>query len=115
MDVITIINKYLLITTGVDYSEDEVKFIFNRDIMVNESQAIQDCLASSSLVSTETMLSKHPFVSNVKTELDRLKKEHLEYEREDIYKEVSKDEVETPAPDSIDNRAKQKQGAKDRQ
>lgn len=115
MDVITIINKYLLITTGVDYSEDEVKFIFNRDIMVNESQAIQDCLASSSLVSTETMLSKHPFVSNVKTELDRLKKEQLDYEREDIYKEVSEDEVETSSTDSIDNRAKQKQGAKDRQ
>lgn len=65
------IDTHLYNTTKIDYSTEQVDFIFNRDIMINESQVIEDIKNSVGILSDETLLANHPYVTDVQTELDR--------------------------------------------
>jgi SPP1 family phage portal protein len=65
------IDTHLYNTTGVDFSNEQVDFIFNRDIMINEAQVIQDIRNSVGILSEETLIANHPYVTDVKAELDR--------------------------------------------
>lgn len=66
------INRYLYLTSGINYDGNIVKILFNRDIMINETQAINNCMVSSTLISRETMLSRHPWISDTATEIKRI-------------------------------------------
>lgn len=66
-----------LLTGGQDFTEEDVDFVFNTDIAVNESEVI-DNLAKSTDLSVETRLAMHPYVTDVQAELDRKKKEQEE-------------------------------------
>lgn len=55
--------------------DDDVEIVFDRDLMVNESQVIADVNASSALISKRTALSMHPYVTDVEKELKELDKE----------------------------------------
>ncbi|WP_019123803.1 phage portal protein [Brevibacillus massiliensis] len=72
------IDTHLYNTTGVDYSSENVDFIFNRDIMINESQVIQDIKNSMGILSEETLIANHPYVTDVQAELDRKSSERDE-------------------------------------
>ena len=74
-EVISFINEYLLITKQGNFLNDKAQIIFNRDIMINESQSIADCLTSSSILSKESILSQHPWVTDVDLELKRLEEQ----------------------------------------
>lgn len=52
--------------------------ITNRDVLVNETESITNCIQSSTLLSLETVLAQHPWVTNVGEELKRLKKQKEE-------------------------------------
>ncbi|MBU3819292.1 MAG: phage portal protein [Candidatus Faecalibacterium intestinavium] len=58
-----------------DFSADPVTVVFDRDILLNESEAIQNCSASVGILSEETILEQHPWTKDAKTELARLKQE----------------------------------------
>ena len=58
-----------------NFEKDKVEIIFNRDILINESTVIDDIAKSVGILSQETLVSQHPYVSNTEKELDRLKKE----------------------------------------
>ena len=45
---------------------------FNRDIAINESQAITDCAASKGIISDETIVKNHPWTEDTTEELTRL-------------------------------------------
>lgn len=75
------INQHLLFTKNIDYTQETVEVIFNRDILVNEAQAIDDCVKSINILSRETVISQHPWVKDVELELKRLE------EAESIYGE----------------------------
>ncbi len=66
------VNIHFLITSGRDYSDEEVTFVFNRDILVNEAEAIEACVASRGILSEETIIEQHPWVNDVSKELKRL-------------------------------------------
>lgn len=55
--------------------DDKVDIVFDRDMMINESQVIADVNASSALISKRTALSMHPYVTDVEKELKELDKE----------------------------------------
>jgi SPP1 family phage portal protein len=57
---------------------------FNKSMLINENERIDDCIKSLNIVSLETILEYHPFVSKhgVKEELKRLKKEKEEAAKE---------------------------------
>lgn len=57
---------------GYGYFEDEaVELIFNRDCLINESEAIDNCIKSREILSEETVVLQHPWVKDVKEELKR--------------------------------------------
>ena len=68
------VNMYLQITNQ-QVSEKEVSIVFNRDIAINESQTIIDCQNSKGVISDETIIANHPYVTDVDEELKRIKKE----------------------------------------
>lgn len=65
---------------GTDYFQ----VIFNTDMITNESQTIVDCQNSVGIVSNETILSHHPYVTDVKKELDKLKAQQEEEQKAQI-------------------------------
>ncbi len=70
------INQHLLFFENKDFTNEDIDIIFNRDILINESQAIEDCLKSLGILSKETVISQHPWVGNVKVELLKIEKEN---------------------------------------
>lgn len=70
LDLMYFVNSYL------SYSVDEhINFIFNRDMLMNESDIIENCQKSIGLLSTETIIAMHPWTDDVATEIERIKKE----------------------------------------
>ncbi|MBG9945563.1 portal protein [Brevibacillus formosus] len=69
------IDTHLYNTTKVDYRSEQVDFIFNRDIMINESQVIEDIKNSIGILSEETLVANHPYVTDAQAELDRKEEE----------------------------------------
>lgn len=58
--------------------KDSLEVVFNRDVLVNEAETITNCNQSSMLISLETVLSQHPWVTDVDKEMERIKKEKQE-------------------------------------
>ena len=58
-----------------DFEGVDLQIVFNRDILVNESEAIENCSKSVGILSDETIVEQHPWTSDVEAELARLKKE----------------------------------------
>ena len=72
------LNKHFA-NKGIGNFEDErVEFIFNRDIYINNSDAISNCQASMGVLSRETIVSNHPWVTSVAKEMKRIEKEEQE-------------------------------------
>lgn len=60
------------------FEGEEVSIIFNRDILINESESIDNCSKSVGILSNETIVSQHPWISDVDKELQRIKDEKQE-------------------------------------
>lgn len=74
-ELLWFVNAYLYDTGQGDFAGEQVRVIFNRDILINESQAIEDCAKSVGIISNETITGQHPWVKVVDEELRRIKKE----------------------------------------
>ena len=72
------IDTYLQLTGQGDYTKEQVEFILNRDIIINESEAITNCKNSAGIISEQTIVANHPFVQDVDAELTRIKEEQQE-------------------------------------
>lgn len=79
-----IVNEYIYLK----YKKEEVNIIFNRDILVNETQVINDCLKSLNILSKETIIAQHPWVSNIEIELLKIKQEEDNYSDFNQEKEI---------------------------
>ncbi len=71
------VNKYLEITRKGTPSDKEISIIFNRDIAINESQAITDCQNSMGVISQQTIIENHPWTKDYETEKVRLDEEAM--------------------------------------
>lgn len=65
------INTHLYNTTRVDYSNETVEFVFNRDMPIDESEIIDNIGKSVGILSDETLVTQHPWTKDVKQELKR--------------------------------------------
>jgi SPP1 family phage portal protein len=72
------IDTHLANSGAGDYSAEQVDFIFNRDILINETDAITNAKNSVGIISDETIVANHPWVTDVQAELDRLAKQRQE-------------------------------------
>ena len=68
-----------------DFEEIEFDVVFNTDTMVNESDVIQDCKNSVGIISDETIIANHPWVTDLDKELERIeaqKEKDLEFQQD---------------------------------
>jgi SPP1 family phage portal protein len=77
-ELLWFINMHLANTGKGNFEEQAVNIIFNRDILINESETIDNCSKSVGILSNETVVSQHPWVSDVNKELQRIKDEKQE-------------------------------------
>ncbi|OAJ75304.1 portal protein [Brevibacillus sp. SKDU10] len=70
------IDQHISNTGGGDFSDETVEFIFNRDILINETDAITNAKDSVGILSNETIVANHPWTTNAQEELARRKREH---------------------------------------
>lgn len=72
------VNQHLANTGAGDFSNETVEFVFNRDILINETDAITNAKNSVGILSDETIIANHPWVTDTQEELERLKKQREE-------------------------------------
>lgn len=77
-DLFWFVNTYLASIGEGDYGDEEISVIFNRDILINESEAIDNCAKSAGIISDDTIVAMHPWVDDPAAELERLKKQKEE-------------------------------------
>lgn len=77
-DLIWFINQDFANTGRGDYDGEEITIVFNRDMLLNESEAIENCSKSVGILSNETIVAQHPWTTDVELELERLEKEKEE-------------------------------------
>ena len=81
-DILWFVNVYLLNIGEGDFSGEQVNVIFNRDMLMNETEAIANCRASVGILSDETIVGQHPWVDDSQQEMERLKKQREEAQKE---------------------------------
>lgn len=92
----------LLMREGVDYSQCKYDIVFDTDVIVNETETIQNCFTSQGVISDETVASNHPWTRNAKKEVESMHDDmETELDLEATYKsKVTKDSdgQRTPNP-----------------
>ena len=73
-DLLFFINAHFA-NTGVGKFTDEVEVIFNRDMMMNESEIISNIQKLVGILSEETLVAQIPWVNDPQVELQRLEAE----------------------------------------
>jgi hypothetical protein len=77
-EMLFFINYDILIKGGKIPEDREVTFTFNRNMMIDETQLIQNCVVSREIISDETIRSKHPWCLDPQKEKELLEKQHEE-------------------------------------
>ena len=77
-ELLWFVNQHLANTGKGDFEGEEVKVIFDRDVLINETEAINNCKNSVGILSNETIVKNHPWISDPEQELGRIKKEQEE-------------------------------------
>ena len=72
-ELLWFVNQHLINTGAGNFTDEPVEIIFNRDMMVNESQIITDLNASSGILSHRTLVANHPYISDVDAEMEQIK------------------------------------------
>lgn len=87
-DILWFVNAHLANTGQGDFEGEKVNVIFNRDILINESEAIDNCQKSVGILSDETIISQHPWVDDPQKELERIE-DQKQKEQEEIEKQYN--------------------------
>ena len=74
-ELLWFIDQYLLNAGAGDFTNEDVVFTFDRNMIVNDGDTINNIRNSDGIVSRKTLLAHHPYVTNVQQELDRLQEE----------------------------------------
>jgi SPP1 family phage portal protein len=77
-DLLYFVNIYLANAGKGDFENEDVEIVFNRDLMMNEADIINNVKNSVGILSEETLIANHPWVTDLEGELERIKKEKLE-------------------------------------
>lgn len=95
------VNQHLYIHGFGDFSGEECRLIFNKDMLQNESEIIENCINSQGLISNSTIISRHPWVSDVLEEMSKIAVESEVLVDELVDVEVAENEVEDFGVDGV--------------
>ena len=82
-ELLWFINMHLYNMGYGDFENEQVEFIFNRDMLINESSVIDNCAKSVGMISDETIVANHPWIDDPVLELERL--EQQKQKNADLY------------------------------
>lgn len=51
------------------FNDQSVEFIFNRDMLINETEVIDNCIKSVGVLSSDTVIANHPWVDDLEKEV----------------------------------------------
>jgi SPP1 family phage portal protein len=91
--LIWFINVHLANSGQGDFFNEKVTFLFNRDVPINETEAVKNAKDSVGIISDETIVANHPWTTNVQEEMDRIEEQR------------KKDMEEFGSPGSLDANA----------
>lgn len=74
-DLLWFVDQHLANTGQGDFEQEEVDITFNRNILVNETELIDNCTKSVGLLPTKLILQKHPWVEDVEETMKLLEEE----------------------------------------
>ncbi len=77
-DLLWFVDNHLANIGAGDYEQTEVDVIFNRDMLLNEGEVIDNCSKSVGILSDETILANHPWVDDVRAEMERVERQKQE-------------------------------------
>lgn len=72
-----------LIAKGIKFEDKDSDFIFNTDVILNETETINNLAVSKDMISQKTLLQNHPWVKNVGEEakdIEADKQKQMEYD-----------------------------------
>lgn len=93
------IDQYLVHTGNANYTKEEVEFVFNRDIFINEDAKIDNCVKSVGIISNKTIVAKHPWVTDLEHELQQIE-EDKQADLEEMEATMKVEAANTPKPTS---------------
>lgn len=79
-DLLYFINLHLSNMGIGDFEGEDIEIIFNRDMIMSESDIIENICRSVGILSYETLVAQHPWVDDLNVELARKKAENQEAE-----------------------------------
>ncbi len=85
-EILWFVNAHLANTGQGNFEREKVNIIFNRDILINETEAIDNCQKSMNILSIETIIGQHPWIDDPQLEMKRLEKQKQK-EQEEIEKQ----------------------------
>lgn len=77
-ELLWFINSHLENTGKGNFENEDVDIIFNRNMLISETELIDNCTKAVGLLSDETIVARHPWVDDVQAEMERIKKEKEE-------------------------------------
>ncbi|WP_418302332.1 phage portal protein [Lysinibacillus fusiformis] len=81
-DLLWFVNVHLVNHQEGDFEGEQVNVIFNRDILINESEAIKNAVDSMPILPMESIIAQHPWTKNPQLEMERKEKERLREQQE---------------------------------
>ncbi len=75
-ELLWFINAHLFNSGVGNFEEEKVDIIFNRDMLMNESEIIDNLNKSMGILSKETIVANHPWVNDVEGELGKIEKQN---------------------------------------
>ena len=81
-DILWFVNAYLANSGKGDFEGEDITIIFNRDILINETEVIDNCGKSAGILSDETIVANHPWVDDPQQEMERLEKQRQKEQEE---------------------------------
>ena len=74
-DLMFFVNAHLANTGVGRFENEEIEIVFNRDMMMNETDVINNIKNSVGILSMETLIAQNPWVTDVAAEMKRLEAE----------------------------------------
>lgn len=78
-ELLYFINIYLSESSQGSYKDVPVELIFNKNIKINETETITNCINSKGVISNKTIMANHPWVQDPVEEQEQLDKEKEEF------------------------------------
>lgn len=85
-DLFYFVDNYLIFSGKGDFTNESISVVFNRDTIVDEGSIVDILVQSEGILSLQTRVEQHPFVTNAEDEMGRIEAEkEKQREEDDMY------------------------------